>query len=263
MSKIADIIKTVFPRTESHKINQYETDLNTLVSYGINTDRKLAGFLSQVGHESMGFSVVEENLNYSADGLLRVFPKYFTKIYVGEYHRQPIKIANRVYANRMGNDSEESGDGYRYRGRGLIQLTGKDNYQKFSDFCGIDVVNNPDYLLSPHGAFLSAVWYWERTGCSVPADKGDVLALTKLINGGSNGLADRERLYNEFLHQLKNSSVYLEYANTKSNNKGAELLLELNNDLGKSEESIPIIIDVSDKNKKPNDPMQDFSMGSG
>ena len=262
MSKITDIIKTVFPRTETSKIDQYETDLNNVFSYGINTDRKLAGFLSQVGHESMGFSVVEENLNYSSDRLLIVFPKYFTKIYAGEYHRQPIKIANRVYANRMGNGDENSGDGYKYRGRGLIQLTGKDNYQRFADYCGIDVVTNPNYLLSPHGAVLSAVWYWEMRGCSVPADKGDVLALTKLINGGSIGLADRERLYNEFLHHLKNSNVYLEYTDTKSNNKGPELLLELRNDLGKSEESIPIVIDVSEK-KKNNDPVQDFSMGSG
>lgn len=198
---LIEIIKEVFPGNEFF-IEKYENVLSFMDLYGINTPERKAAFLSQVGHESNGFRSIEENLNYSSDRLSVVFPKYFNNNEALDYHRQPKKIASRVYANRMGNGPESSGDGWSYRGRGLIQLTGKYNYQKFSDFSGHDVLTNPDYLLTPEGAMYSAIWFWDVNGCNSFADKNDIQGLTKKINGGINGLEHRKDLYNKFLPLL-------------------------------------------------------------
>ena len=200
---IINIIKKVFPKTPPNIIDQYRSSITHMDLYLINTPLRQAGFLSQLGHESGGFMYVEENLNYSADRLVEVFPKYFTKNESGKYHRNPEKIANRVYANRMGNGDEASGDGWKYRGRGLIQLTGKANYQKFSDFIGIDAVNNPDYIKTPDGSFISAIWFWDVNACNKFCDNKDVVGLTKRINGGINGLSHRIELFNTFLPLLE------------------------------------------------------------
>jgi len=163
--------------------------------FNINTPLRLCHFLSQCSHESGNFVAIRENLNYSIKGLMGVFGKYFTTEAVAKlYERQPQKIANRVYANRMGNGNEASGDGYNYRGRGYIQLTGKDKYKAFATFIGEDVVANPDlvatkYPLTSAGFFFNKNKLWEI------CDKGEtvevITSLTKRINGGTHGLDDR------------------------------------------------------------------------
>lgn len=172
--------------------------------HAIDTKLRLAAFLSQIGHESGSLSTVSENLNYSAIGLSKTWPKRFPTIKAAEpYHRNPEKIANKVYANRMDNSDESSGDGWRYRGRGLKQLTGKYNYKKASQGLGVDLVNNPDLLLHPLWAVLSAAWFWAENDCNVYADKGDIVNLTKKINGGTIGLDDRLRRYKIALKVLE------------------------------------------------------------
>ena len=151
-------------------------------------------FLAQCGHESGGFTAFSENLNYSAKGLRTVFPKYFPDDSVANaYERNPEKIANKVYANRMGNGPESSGDGWKYRGRGMIMTTGKDNYTEFSKYSGLDAVNNPDSLSSYMSvAIKSAIWFWNKNKLNSYCDKNDFIGLTKKINGGLNGLEDRQ-----------------------------------------------------------------------
>lgn len=175
--------------------NKYRT---LLARNGITTKQRKAMFFAQLDHES-GLKPISENLNYSAEGLLRVFGKYFTPITAKQYARQPQKIANRVYANRMGNGSELSGEGWKYRGRGFIQLTGKNNYQELSKWSNVDYVNEPDKLLNEADAMISALWFWTTNNLNSFADKGDVLGATKRINGGTNGLADRQKKYNQYL----------------------------------------------------------------
>jgi putative chitinase len=168
----------------------------TCTRFEINTPERIAGFLSQVGHESGGLKFVVENLNYSAPALRTVFGKYFTDdSQANAYARQPEKIANKVYANRMGNGDEKSGDGYRYRGRGLIQLTGKDNYTAFGNACGINVIADPSIVESPNAAALSAGWFWNTRHLNSLADAKDIVGMTKRINGGTNGLDDRQMRY--------------------------------------------------------------------
>ena len=159
--------------------------------FGITTPLRWAHYLAQVAHESGGLRQTEENLSYSAEGLLKTFPKYFTKAYVNAYARQPQRIAGRVYANRMGNGAEATGDGWKYRGRGLIQLTGRTNYTVYRSYCGYDVVKDPDLLAKPVGAIRSSMWFWRNRGLNELADKNDLVAITKRINGGTNGLAER------------------------------------------------------------------------
>jgi putative chitinase len=164
--------------------------------FEINTPQRIAMFMAQVGHESAGLTALEENLNYKAEGLTRIFHKYFPTADSTEgYARNPEKIANKVYASRMGNGDEHSGDGYRYRGRGAIQLTGKSNY----DACGanleVDLTANPEYLSTPEGAIMSAAWFWDQRDLNDWADDGDVLTVTKKINGGTIGLEDRKEHY--------------------------------------------------------------------
>jgi len=171
--------------------------------YKINTPKRISNFLAQVNYESGYMNYVEENLNYSAKQLLKVFPKYFKTLEEAkEYEYKGEKIANKVYANRMGNGDEQSGDGYRYRGRGLIQLTGKNNYLKFSKWYNDSkiFVDNPDLLLQPQFAVLSAFFYWDthKLNDYIVDNVDDYTIcklLTKKINGGYNGLEERFRLY--------------------------------------------------------------------
>ena len=173
----------------------------TIERYGIKSKEQVAMFLAQIGHESASFKTLAENLNYSKEGLLKVFPKYFTNAEASIYARRPELIANRVYANRMGNGSEASGDGWKYRGRGLIQITGKDNYTRMSKSLNLDLVRSPDALKSPLYASLSAGQYWEWRGLK---DISDIKIVTKKINGGYNGLADREKRYAIAIKALSN-----------------------------------------------------------
>jgi len=162
--------------------------------FAIDSPLRLAHFLAQCAHESMEFKALEENLNYSADGLKKVFPKYFPDDLADSYARQPEKIASRVYASRMGNGDEASKEGYKYRGRGYIQLTGKDNYRAFASAIGDDVVTNPDWVKTKY-PLLSAAWFWNNKALNSLADEGAsddaVTKITKKVNGGTLGLDDR------------------------------------------------------------------------
>jgi putative chitinase len=172
----------------------------TMVKREINTPVRQAMFLSQLAHESGNFKFVVENLNYSADALRRVFGKYFpTEELANQYARQPERIANRVYASRMGNGDEASGDGWKYRGRGLIQLTGKNNYASFSMQSDNNALVEPDLVAQPELAVDSAGWFWTTNRLNQLADTGDVKAVSRRVNGGFNGLADREAKYNKLM----------------------------------------------------------------
>jgi len=177
-----------------------------LPDYEINTPQRIAAFIAQCAHESGGFTALKENLNYKAATLRKIFPKYFpTDELANAYANMPNKqaaIANRVYANRMGNGDEHSGDGYRYCGRGLIQLTGKNNYQNFAESIEISVEEASEYLATFEGAAQSACWFWETNNLNQWADKGDIVTLTKRINGGTIGLEDRIKHYEHALHVL-------------------------------------------------------------
>lgn len=178
--------------------------LNQLLPvYEINTPKRIAAFIAQCAHESGGFRFLSENLNYRAESLMKTFPKYFhTKELATQYARKPEKIANRVYANRMGNGNEKSGDGWKYRGRGLIQLTGKDNYTWFAASLEISTEEASEYLETFEGAVQSACWFWETNKLNVEADAGDIKKMTRKINGGYIGLDDRIKHYNHALHVL-------------------------------------------------------------
>ena len=174
-----------------------------LPDYDINTPQRVAAFIAQCAHESGGFRALKENLNYRAVTLRKVFPKYFPDdATAAAYAQKPEMIANRVYGNRMGNGDEASGDGFRYCGRGLIQLTGKNNYQNFADSIETPVEDIPEYLATFEGAVQSACWFWEANNLNQWADKNDILTLTKRINGGTIGLEDRIKHYNHALHVL-------------------------------------------------------------
>jgi putative chitinase len=160
--------------------------------YEINTPERQAAFIGQCAHESMNFTKLEENMNYSAEGLMKTWPSRFPTLESAKpYHRNPEKIANKVYAGRMGNGPEETGEGWLYHGRGLIQLTGKDNYTLAGDALGMDFVHSPDYVLVPKYAALTAGWYWNKRGLNKEADAKDFTGMTKKINGGTIGLDDR------------------------------------------------------------------------
>ncbi len=169
--------------------------------FQINTPLRLAHFIAQCGHESAGFKAKQENLNYSADGLNKIFGKYFKTVNAAAYARQPEKIASRVYASRMGNGDEASREGYKYRGRGFIQLTGKSNYSEFNKIVSEDILSNPDLVASKY-ALLSAAWYWNSRSLNASADKGAsdavVTEITKKVNGGTIGLADRIKHFKEY-----------------------------------------------------------------
>jgi putative chitinase len=179
----------------------YEALSEILPEYEITTPQRVAAFLAQCAHESGGFVFLKENLNYKAASLRRVFPKYFTDdATAAAYAGKQEMIANRVYANRMGNGDEASGDGWRYCGRGLIQLTGKNNYTFFAASLDIPVEEASEYLQTFEGAVQSACFFWEQNKLNQWADAGDILTLTKRINGGTIGLEDRQKHYNHALH---------------------------------------------------------------
>lgn len=200
--QLENLIKAIYP---SSKPENYSNELlMTLKTFEINTTLRIAGFISQVLHESGGLKLTEENLNYSAKGLLTVFKKYFpTEDLANQYARHPEKIANRVYANRMGNGSEQSGDGFKFKGRGLIQLTGKDNYKKCGTDIGVDLIANPSHLTTPMGACISAGWFWNERNLNLDSDRNDILTMTKKINGGINGLEERTKFYEKAKEELK------------------------------------------------------------
>jgi putative chitinase len=165
--------------------------LETFEKYDISTPKRQAYFIGQCMHESGGFKQLKENLNYSAKGLMATWPSRFPDMDTAEkYERNPEKIANKVYAGRMGNT--EDGDGAKYIGRGLIQLTGKENYANCGSAIGVDLVANPDLLSTPKYAALSAGWFWNRKGLNALADADDIDTITKRINGGLIGIADRK-----------------------------------------------------------------------
>jgi len=171
--------------------------------YQINTKERVAGFLAQCGHESLDFTVLKENLNYGAKGLRGTFGKYFPDdATAAKYERKPEMIANRVYASRMGNGNEASGDGYKYRGRGAIQLTGHDNYTAFAKDIGKTIDETIAYLETIEGAIESACWFWKKNGLNEIADKKDITLMTKRINGGTIGLEDRTKHWNNNLQVL-------------------------------------------------------------
>jgi putative chitinase len=185
-------------------IDQWYNALSQLLpDYEINTPQRIAAFMAQCAHESGEFTALKENLNYRAVTLRKIFPKYFpTDEIANQYANLPNKqeaIANKVYANRMGNGDEASGDGFRYCGRGLIQLTGKDNYTWFAASIGITPDEASEYLQTFEGAAQSACWFWETNNLNQWADKGDILTLTKRINGGTIGLDDRIAHYKHAL----------------------------------------------------------------
>jgi putative chitinase len=194
----------MFPQAKTENLEKYHDALNAAFDeFEINTPQRQAMFLAQVAHESGNFSAVSENLNYKAETLTKVFPKYFHDRDPNDYAKQPEKIANLVYGGRMGNGDEESGDGYRYRGRGLIQLTGKNNYDACGDKLDVDLTENPDYLTTPAGAVRSAAWFWDSHDLNEVADAGDILKCTKKINGGTIGLEDRTKHYEHALSILE------------------------------------------------------------
>jgi len=180
---------------------------DTAAKFEINTPLRLAHFLAQCGHESGGFKLVQENLNYGAKGLLGIFKKYFpTEEKAKLYERKPEKIANLVYGSRMGNGPEPSGDGYKFRGRGYIQLTGKDNYTAFGKAINEDIATNPDKVATNY-ALLSAAWFFHKNGLHKIADGGAtdavVTSVTKRVNGGTIGLSDRIKHFKEYYDLLK------------------------------------------------------------
>jgi putative chitinase len=186
-----------------HIDHWYEVLKQLLDDYEINTPLRVAHFIAQCAHESGNFVFIKENLNYKAASLQKIFAKYFpTAELAQQYANRPERIANRVYASRMGNGPEASGDGYRYCGRGLIQLTGKDNYTFFAGSLGITVEEASEYLATFEGAAQSACWYWEQNNLNKFADANDVKGLTRAINGGYIGLDDRISHTEHALHIL-------------------------------------------------------------
>lgn len=178
----------------------HEALANVLPEYEINTPERVAAFIAQCTHESGGFKRLKENLNYRWESLRKIFPKYFsTDELAKEYAHKQEQIANRVYGGRMGNGDESSGDGFRYCGRGLIQLTGKNNYTKFAESIGMAVEEVPALLETFEGAVKSACWFWKTNNLNQYADSGDILTMTKRINGGTIGLEDRIKHYKHAL----------------------------------------------------------------
>jgi len=202
----AEQFSHLFPRAQD-PASWAESMNNVFPTYDINTPHRVAAFLAQCGHESGGWTTFEENLNYSAQGLNSIFKKYFPTLESAQpYARKPEMIANKVYGGRMGNGPESSGDGYKYRGRGPIQLTGAANYKAFAQEMFDDWQNlyeNPDWVTSDRDfALMSAIWFWNKNKLNVQADSGDIKLMTKKINGGYIGLEDRIKHYNECIDLL-------------------------------------------------------------
>lgn len=185
-------------------IDQWCTALNKLLpDYSIDTPQRVAAFLAQCAHESGGFTFLKENLNYRAESLMRTWPRHFPTMEIAtQYARQPERIANRAYANRMGNGDEASGDGWRYAGKGLIQLTGCNNYTAFANSISMPLDQVPTYLETFDGAVQSACWFWNTNRLNQWADSGDIDTMTRRINGGLHGIDDRRARYNQALSVL-------------------------------------------------------------
>ena len=201
-----ELLQKLCPKTKVNVLQLYAEPLHEVAEYYdmyVNMHRA-AAFVAQTAHESGGFNFVKENLNYSAKGLMGTFKKYFpTEDLAKQYERKPEKIANRVYANRMANGDEASGDGYKFCGRGLIQLTGRANYTKFAEDLGISIEETVAYLETPAGAVSSAGWFWDNNNLNQYCDKDDFVTLTKRINGGTIGLEDRKHHYHLALDLLE------------------------------------------------------------
>ena len=201
-----DILSVLAPTNKN--IDIWVEAMNTILpKYDIVTPKRLAAFLAQTAHESAGFTAVRENLNYSAQALMKTWPSRFNATTAAAYARQPEKIANKVYANRMGNGDEASGDGWRYRGRGLIQTTGKANYVKLAQHIKKTLEETIEYCETVEGAVESACFYWMSNNLNAIADTGDMTALTRRINGGVIGLADRLDKYKKTLEALEKSNA--------------------------------------------------------
>jgi len=182
----------------------YEALCKILPDYDISTVQRVASFLAQTAHESGGYTAIKENLNYRAETLCKVWPKYFPNMDIAnQYAHQQERIANRAYANRMGNGAEESGDGYKFCGRGLIQLTGKDNYTRYAQATEQSLDEASEHLTTFEGCVQSAAWFWEANNLNQYADSGDILTMTKRINGGTLGLADRQQHYQHAIQILQ------------------------------------------------------------
>ena len=181
----------------------FEALCQILPDYDIDTVPRVAAFLAQTAHESGGYRAIKENLNYKAESLCKVWPRYFPDMATAKaYEKQPERIANRAYGNRMGNGPEASGDGWKYAGKGLIQLTGKDNYTRYAESLEMSVEEASEHLTTFEGCVQSAAWFWEANNLNQYADSGDILTMTKRINGGTIGLEDRQKHYTHALHVL-------------------------------------------------------------
>lgn len=197
------LLQKLFPATSKETLTQYASIFNAkLPAYDITGRKRVASFLAQVGHESAGLTARVENLNYSAAGLLKVFPRYFDAKSAALYARLPERIANRVYASRMGNGSEASGDGWKYRGKGLMQVTGRANHVAFAKWMRMTLEDATAYLLTPEGAVMGAVWFWTAHDLNSLADADRITDMTRVINGGVNGLAERKAIWREALALL-------------------------------------------------------------
>lgn len=200
-----ELLQKICPKTKRATLERYAEPLNEVAQYYdmFDNPKRVAAFLAQIAHESGGFNFVAENLNYSAKGLMTTFKKYFpNEALAKQYERKPEMIANRVYANRMNNGNEQSGDGWKFRGRGLIQLTGRANYTKFAEDLGISLDETVAYLETPAGAVSSAGWFWDNNNLNGYCDRDDFIGLTKRINGGTIGLEDRKHHYHIALEAL-------------------------------------------------------------
>lgn len=197
-----DKLKKLIPSNAN--ADQWHAALTKILpKYNITSARRVAAFLAQTIHESGEFKVLKENLNYKSESLMRVFPKYFPDVATAQkYAHNQQAIANRVYANRMGNGDEASGDGFKFCGRGLIQLTGRNNYKAFAESVKIDLEKVPEFLATVEGAVQSACWFWDTNKLNLIADRGDITTLSKRINGGTIGLEERIKHYNKCLEIL-------------------------------------------------------------
>ena len=198
-----DILKECLPDAKAANLEKFVEGLNeTFEHFDISTPERMAMFIAQTAHESANFSAVQENLNYSATALMTYWPARFKGV-ADKYARKPELIANRAYCDRMGNGNEASGEGWTFHGRGLIQLTGKDNYTHCGKALELDLINDPDQVAENPVAVLSAGWFWDTRKLNQWADKGNVEKVTKLINGGKIGLPDRIKHYNHILEVLQ------------------------------------------------------------
>ena len=188
-------LRRIMQRANNDNVKAFVATFNKWCDqFGITTERRAAGLLCQIAVETGELGTLKENMNYSAERLLQVFPKYFpTRALAEQYAHQPQRIGSRVYANRMGNGSEASGDGYAFRGRGCLQLTGRSAYKRYNDsvYCNGDLMSHPEWLEQYPGALKSAMWFWKTNNLNRYADVDNISGLSKVVNGGTNGLAQR------------------------------------------------------------------------